>query len=239
MEHHLMAGPTMYITLLLSGLVASASHCAGMCGPLVLMVGSRIRGGFASRLERLLTYHGARVVVYGLLGALVGGAGGLIGLGTSLTRLAAGVSVVLGASLLLVGLGYLGLLPRLQVDVAGGWIGRTMGRLLDDEGPKGTILLGALNGLLPCGLVYSALLMASSVGSAGAGALGMIAFGTGTLPALLFLGLGGRVLSTWARKVMMRVAGLLFVLVGLQLVFRGLAAFAVIPHLHLGGVVFW
>ena len=134
---------------------------------------------------------------------------------------------------------YLGVFPRLRVEAVGGGISRAMGRLLDGQGVSGIILLGALNGLLPCGMVSSALVASSSMGSAGAGALGMIAFGAGTLPALLFLGLGGRLLSMRARTLMMRIAGLLLVLVGLQLVLRGVAAFGAIPHGHLGGVMLW
>jgi hypothetical protein len=101
------------------------------------------------------------------------------------------------------------------------------------------LALGALNGLLPCGLVYSALLVAASTGGLLMGAAGMIAFGLGTLPALLVVGVGAGALSARVRQVFVRVAGLLIVLVGVQLMLRGLAGWGVVPHFHLGKVMLW
>jgi sulfite exporter TauE/SafE len=101
------------------------------------------------------------------------------------------------------------------------------------------LALGALNGLLPCGLVYSALLVAASTGSLLMGAAGMAVFGLGTLPALLVMGIGAGALSARVRQAFVRVAGVLIVVVGVQLVLRGLAGWGVLPHLHLGRVMLW
>jgi hypothetical protein len=110
---------------------------------------------------------------------------------------------------------------------------------LQQGGWRGVVALGALNGLLPCGLVYSALLLAASTGEAGRGALGMALFGLGTFPALLTLDLGAGALGVRFRQTMMRLAGGLMLLVGLQLVLRGGAALHFWPHLNWGGFVVW
>jgi sulfite exporter TauE/SafE len=97
--------------------------------------------------------------------------------------------------------------------------------------------MGALNGLLPCGLVYSALLVTASSSGALPGALGMFLFGAGTIPALLVIGIGARVLSVRTRQALARGAGFLIVLIGLQLSLRGAAALGIVPSLRLGGLV--
>jgi uncharacterized protein len=121
----------------------------------------------------------------------------------------------------------------------GAWLEGAMSRALQQSGHGGVMLLGALNGLLPCGLVYSALLVTATTGGPLPGALGMVVFGLGTLPALLIVGMGAGALSPRVRQTLGRVAGVVIVLVGIQLILRGLAALGVVPPLRLGGLVFW
>jgi sulfite exporter TauE/SafE len=92
---------------------------------------------------------------------------------------------------------------------------------------------------LPCGLVYSALLVAASTGGPLSGGLGMVSFGIGTLPPLLLVGIGAAAVSVKARQRLTRIAGALIIVVGLQLLLRGMAALGVVPHLHLGRLVLW
>jgi sulfite exporter TauE/SafE len=193
--------------LLVSGLLGSVGHCLGMCGPLVMMVGVQLKRHERAMLPSFLLYHMARVIVYALLGAIIGGIGSLLGLADGLSRLAGVVSLVLGFGVILFGMGYLGWLP-----------------------------LGRLEG---SGLVYSALLVAASTGGPLPGAVGMIVFGLGTIPALLVAGVGAGALSVRARQAMGRVAGILIMVIGLQLGLRGLAALGIVPHLHIRGVVIW
>jgi sulfite exporter TauE/SafE len=220
----------VYAVLLLSGLVGSLGHCLGMCGPLVLMVGLQLQTRGLAAVPYHLLYHLARVGVYALLGAIVGAVGSLLGLGSGLNRMAGAISLALGLVVVLLGLGYLGWLPVGRLDGASGWLSQAMGRVL---------LLGAINGLLPCGLVYSALLLAAATGGALPAALGMALFGLGTLPALVVVGVGAGSLSGRFRQVLTRVAGVVIVIAGLQLALRGLAALGVIPHLQAGGLVIW
>jgi sulfite exporter TauE/SafE len=235
---------SVYGVLLLSGFVGSLGHCLGMCGPLVLMVGLQLPARGLAAAPYHLLYHLARVAVYALLGAIVGAVGSLLGLGSGLNRLAGAISLILGLVVVLLGLGYLGWLPLGwlplgRLDASGAWVSRAMGRALKRGGFLGVVLLGAINGLLPCGLVYSALLLAATTAGALPAALGMALFGLGTLPALVVVGLGAGTLSARFRQVLTRVAGVVIVVAGLQLALRGLAALGAIPHLQVGGLVIW
>ena len=228
----------MVSILFFSGLLGSLGHCLGMCGPLVLMVGAQFSGiAWTSVLPRYLLYHSARIVVYSLLGLLVGTFGLLIGMGARLTHIAGIISLIIGTGIILLGLRYLGWLPLGRLEGSSDLISGMMNKALRRGGLWGLASLGALNGLLPCGLVYSALLAAASTGSPVKAALAMAAFGAGTLPALLILGMGAGMLSVRARQVMSRAAGLLIMLVGVQLILRGAAGIGWVSHWKLGGVM--
>jgi sulfite exporter TauE/SafE len=229
----------LYTALLLTGLLGSLGHCLGMCGPLVMMVGVRFRAQGAAALPKHFLYHAARISVYTLLGAIVGEIGSLLGLGSRLSSLSGTISLLLGVGIILFGLAYLGYLPLGRVEGAGRWLNRLMNRALKQGGTAGLIGLGAANGLLPCGLVYSALLMTASSGGPLSGGLGMLLFGMSTIPALLVVGVGAGVLSVHTRQMLARVAGLLILVVGLQLTLRGLAGLGVMSHQRLGGMMLW
>jgi sulfite exporter TauE/SafE len=230
---------SLYGALLVSGFLGSLGHCLGMCGPLVLMLGARLKTQNLPLFPAQLLYHGARIGTYAVLGAVVGGLGSLFGVGAMLNRAAGMISLVLGLGVVLFGLGYLGWLPLGKLEGAGAWWNRAMGRALKAGGLTQLALLGALNGVLPCGLVYSALLVAASTGGIVQGALGMAIFGAGTLPALLVVGIGAGTLSARTRQTLTRVAGVLIVLVGVQLALRGASALGFIPPLRIGGFVLW
>ncbi len=229
----------IYIALLLSGLLGSLGHCMGMCGPLAMMVGLQMKSRGLAAVPHHLLYHGGRIATYALLGAGVGGIGSLLGLGASLNQLAGGISLVLGTAIVLLGMSYLGWLPLGRFEGNGAWLSRAISQALMRGGIRGLILMGALNGLLPCGLVYSALLVAATSGGAMQGALAMACFGVGAIPALLAIGIGAGALSMLTRRALARSAGFLIVLIGLQLSLRGAAALGLVPPLQLGGIVIW
>ncbi len=225
--------------LLVSGLLGSMGHCLGMCGPLVMMVGVQLKRHERAMLPSFLLYHIARITVYALLGAVIGGIGSLLGLAGGLSKLAGIVSLILGIGVILFGMGYMGWLPLGQLEGSGVWLNRMMSKALKRGGLWGVLGMGALNGLLPCGLVYSALLVAASTGKPLPSAVGMIIFGLGTIPALLVAGVGAGALSVRVRQVMSRVAGAMIMIIGVQLGLRGLAALGVVSHLQVGGIVIW
>lgn len=234
-----MTSTSLWITLLVSGILGSLGHCLGMCGPLNLMIAAQMHKNDLAVLPNFSLYHATRVLLYVLLGALVGVLGSLLGLSKQLTTLGGAVSLLLGIAIVLLGAEYMGWLRTFPLEGASRWWNVAMSRALKQSGWHGVALLGALNGLLPCGLVYSALLLAASTGEAWRGALGMALFGLGTFPALLALDLGAGELSVRFRQGMMRLAGALMLLVGLQLALRGGAALHLWSHLHLGGIALW
>ena len=203
------------------------------------MVAAQMRKNDLPTLPNFSLYHVVRVLMYVLLGVLVGALGSLLGLSRQLTTLGGAVSLLLGLVILLIGAGYLGWLRTFPLGGASRWWNVALSRTLKQGGWSGVALLGALNGLLPCGLVYSALLLSASTGTAWRAALGMAFFGLGTFPALLALDLGAGALSVRFRLGMMRLTGVLMLLVGLQLALRGGAALHFWPHLHWGSIVLW
>jgi sulfite exporter TauE/SafE len=186
----------LFITALAGGFV----HCGGMCGPFVLaQVGRGLTPGTVvpaglARLSGglLLPYHAGRVTTYTLLGAVSGG------LSASIAGIP-GLRWVPVAALALSALFFLWLAAGRLLPLAGvsGFaigadrIAGLAAPLLDRRSAGGSYLLGLTLGLLPCGMVYGALAAAAGAGNVLTGALAMLAFGLGTMPALLVVGTAG------------------------------------------------
>jgi uncharacterized protein len=234
-------GTSLYPALLITGLLGSLAHCTGMCGPLVLLVAARTAPATAParRFGLQLLYHACRVSVYAALGAAAGALGGLLALGPGLAGAASWVSIVLGAAVVAAGAGYLGLRSFGRPLPAVPGLDRGLRAALARPGVAGVAGLGCLNGLLPCGLVYSALLVAAGTGGAAAAAGGMALFGAATVPVLLVIGSFGQVVPLALRRRLQTVAGAFIVLVGAQLILRGAAALGALPHLHAWHVPLW
>lgn len=226
--------------LLVTGLVGSFGHCLGMCGPLVMMVALQSEAAGAAAFLRQLIYHGARITVYILLGVFLAGISSFLGPADRLSGWAGVLSIALGLGVVLMGLGYVGWLPALRLPLLGRlWQRAQSWALPRAQHPAGMALLGALNGLLPCGLVYGALFVVTASQRVMSGVLGMLAFGIGTAPAMLVVGSGARVLKAPLRRGLARASGFLLGIVGLQLVARGLASLHLVSHLWVGKVMLW
>jgi sulfite exporter TauE/SafE len=252
------------VAAFLLGLIGSLGHCVGMCGAVMLLIG---RQGAVSGRQMLLVHLG-RISAYALLGAIAGVLGYTIGLGSPYLghahgatdqhnagdsaaglalpglRLAQGVLALLVAGVAAyMALALLGRAPSPEILFARltrRW-GRMMRRISAHCGSRRLELygIGLLWGLLPCGLVLTALLTALVAGSPWNGALAMLAFGAGTWPALLGMGWLARRglarLPVWPRQV----AALIVLLVGVQMAFRGLASWGWVNHLSVGNVLLW
>ncbi|QEL64311.1 hypothetical protein OTERR_08350 [Oryzomicrobium terrae] len=198
-------------------------HCVGMCGGIVAALAAGSAPGRRGGLH--LAYNLGRISAYVAAGALLGALGGWLGAGGQ-SAIAAQWPVrtvlFLLANLLLVGMGlYLLGLPQLLLPLERG--GQRLWRriqpltrhFLPVRSPLQALPLGFLWGFLPCGLVYSALASALASGSAAGGAAILLAFGLGTLPNLLAIGLLAVRLKEWARHpVVRRVAGSLVLAYG-------------------------
>ena len=212
--------------IFLVGLLGSA-HCVGMCGGLVAAV-THGRGGRTSGVQA--RYFLGKTLSYTALGALAGLVGGAAGI--VLAGFQGMLSVALGLVLVAVGLALCGAFRALGPTRLGRWASARLyapvGHLLASERRGAVVALGALNGLLPCGLVYAMLAKAATTGSATAGALTLAVFGLATLPALSVVGwLGGRVPP--ARRLwLQRAGGVLVVLLGVLTVARAATALALL-----------
>jgi sulfite exporter TauE/SafE len=205
-----------WTTALLTGLAGSL-HCVGMCGPLAmaLPVGRLPQG------QRVLArglYHAGRLSAYSLLGAVVG----TVGQGLLLTGLQRPVSI--GAGILL-------LIWAISARALPGWVNTSpLARRL--TAPLAALLrrptlphmagMGFLNGLLPCGSVYIALAGALATPSAVGGATYLLAFGLGTLPAMLSVNLVVSHLTPRLRQRFGRALPVATVLVALLLIVHGI-----------------
>jgi sulfite exporter TauE/SafE len=218
--------------LLLAGLAGSAMHCAPMCGPFVLgQMSDRlaripaVRLCEASRLRAalLLPYHAGRLATYAALGAIAGSLGALPPHGPL-----AGALLILAALLFLLHAGgrLAGPLRRFvpRLDRAPPGLVHTIStavRRVDRSRWTGGLVLGLALGLLPCGFLYAALAVAAASGGGGFGALAMLAFGAGTIPSLVAVGLAGRGLH----RIVAAIAPALMLCNAALLTIMGIASF--------------
>ncbi|MBL8250643.1 MAG: sulfite exporter TauE/SafE family protein [Candidatus Competibacter sp.] len=200
-------------------------HCFGMCGGLVgaLTLGlppARKRAPW-NRLPYLLAYNGGRIASYATAGALAGGAGAWAAHLVSIHRAQLALQIVAGLFMVLLGFYLAGWWTALaRLERAGGALWRRIEplgrRWLPVRTPLQAFGIGLIWGWLPCGLVYSALVWAMAAGGFGKGALLMLSFGLGTLPALLAMGTTAAALAGFVRRPGVRNAvGLLVVSFGL------------------------
>lgn len=204
---------------LLLGMLSSA-HCVGMCGPIALAVPSA-RTSQGGRLLDAILLNGGRLFTY----ALIGGLFGTFGRGLHVAGLQQALSITMGAVMLLAVLLPALFRKDLFTAAALGGLGKLrslLARNLRRTSPEGLFLTGMLNGALPCGMVYFAVAGALVQDGALNGALFMLAFGTGTIPALITLRLGAGLLSAGARSGMRRIAPYVLGLLGVLFIVRGL-----------------
>ena len=190
-------------------------HCLGMCGSIVgILTGQLPKGG--ARWPFHLAYNSGRVASYTLAGALVG----TLGQAGMLLRDDVPVQHLLFAlsSLMLIALGlYLAGLSGMvrRIEGAGKFLWQRIQPLTRGLFPVSTpsraFLLGTLWGWMPCGLVYSVLVTALATGDTQSGALVMLAFGLGTLPNLLLIGLFWESIKRWVQSRQVRLAAGLLV----------------------------
>jgi sulfite exporter TauE/SafE len=195
-----------------------------MCGPLVLA----LPGGQGGRLQLVagrLLYNAGRILTYSLLGGIFGLVGGVVRMAGFQQLL----SVSLGAGIVLAALVSLGAGRRVALSAPFATRGiavlkGALSRLFRAEARSGLLLIGMLNGLLPCGFVYLGLAGSLTAGSVPGGMAYMALFGLGTVPLMLTVSLTGHLIRAevrqFARRLLpvgMLVLGALFVLRGLGL----------------------
>ncbi len=191
-----MMADSLLLTAFVVGLLGGV-HCLGMCGGVVGTLTFNLSPRHQLSQWRMfpfqLAYNLGRISSYVVAGALIGW------LASSLTTLAPflpiqqGLQVFAGLFMLALGLYLAGWWAGVvHIERLGGWLWRRLSpytqRFSPVEHYHQAWLYGMVWGWLPCGLVYSALIMAFSAASAVQGAAVMLAFGLGTLPNLLLMG---------------------------------------------------
>ncbi len=221
-----------YLVAFMMG-VFSSVHCIGMCGSIIgsltLSLTPEIRNDKKQLFFFVLNYNIGRISSYTLAGAIVGLLGALFNLpithgeGNRVLQLFSAIIMISA------GLYIAGWFPRFAYIER---LGSKFWRLIEPYGrqliPVKTrlhaLLFGMVWGWLPCGLVYGALTLSATTGDVLRSALTMLAFGLGTLPAVMGIGIMTGILTKLSRmRLFKQVVGILMI---------GLALLAVFPWLN-------
>lgn len=202
------------------GLVGSL-HCIGMCGPIVLALPTNTKSSLTLIIGRTL-YNIGRILTYSLMGAFAG----LFANQFLLAGLQKYVSIILGIVIVV----YLILPNKFKSNLANNLIYKNVSALLkkfySTLNVKGSyaayFIFGLVNGLLPCGLVYVALIGSFSAGSFLHGFLFMLAFGVGTFPVMFLTSLLGKFISLNLRRKVTKLVPYLTFLLAVIFILRGL-----------------
>ncbi|HEY9630242.1 MAG TPA: sulfite exporter TauE/SafE family protein [Coleofasciculaceae cyanobacterium] len=217
------------------GFLGSFGHCAGMCGPITAafaLTGSSAAAEKATlqQLRFHLLLNLGRILSYVLVGASIGAIGSVLvaggqmaGIGSLLRR---GMAVVTGLLLIGFGLAQIGILPHLPFlhPLAAGKLHQrlssSMVKLSLAQHSWTPFLLGLVWGLIPCGFLYTAQIKAAETANLGQGMATMLAFGLGTLPLMLGVGLSASLVSADRRSQLFRMGGWITLTIGILTLLR-------------------
>lgn len=190
-------------------------HCMGMCGGFAMLTHAGGRG-----MWHFVAYGAGKTLTYVALGVLAG----LIGQATTVSPAASrALSMVAGGVMIVSGLQLGGwvALERLYVIPATRRLVGALSSRVQKSSVFARFAMGALNGLLPCGLLYAALGAAAATFVWWKGAAFMAIFGLSTLPALLLAAQLGRLLDATQRRVLVRVGAVMVIVFGVVMLLRG------------------
>ncbi len=224
---------SIYAVVFLTGLGGGFGHCIGMCGPLVATYSMKM-----SRPALLphLIYNTGRVFTYTFLGALVGFSGSFLKVASGIEPLQKAVMVAAGLLIIIMGLSMLGvfkvLINRIENNALTGVVTRISG-LLNSSLTEGTLFpLGIVMGFIPCGLVYTTLMVVLRASmDAGShteamleGAVLMGLFGAGTMPSLLLFGRAVGFLRQRFRESLYRISSFIIIALGVYFLLKALVS---------------
>ena len=200
--------------------LAGSLHCAGMCGPIAIALPVK-QSSWGARIAGTLVYNSGRILTYAVLGFILG----LAGMGLFLWGVQRWVSILAGLFMVVWALGTFfafsgngsGLfrngIPGLK---------KVFGERFNRQSYGSVLVIGLLNGILPCGLVYIALAGAVLSTSPLGGALYMLVFGLGTVPVLTAVTLGGAMIGGRFRETARKAVPYFVLLIGILFILRGL-----------------
>jgi sulfite exporter TauE/SafE len=196
-------------------------HCIGMCGPIALSLPYQGAGRLPA-VGNALLYNLGRTATYMLMGSVFG----LLGKGIFLAGYQSALSIALGVLMIVMAFFSTDLESRLvRLPLLRGPLTRlktALARLIQAKSSGSFFRIGLLNGLLPCGLVYMAIVGAVSTGSVAKGAAYMCLFGLGTIPLMLLTALAGNWIGPKVRRRIRVVLPFMLLVIAALLIFRGL-----------------
>lgn len=209
----------LFITALLLGIVSSF-HCIGMCGPITLILPvQHLRP--SARFGAILLYHSGRIATYTILGLVLGLAGGRVWLAGFAQPFSIALGILMITILLATWINK-SLLHRQPPGSIFSWVKSVIVKQSATGGKAALLITGMANGLLPCGMVYFALIAALASGSVSAACLFMFGFGLGTLPLMLALNQLRSLPGMRVRNGVRKATPVFLALVGCLLILRGL-----------------
>ncbi len=214
------------ISIITIAFLGSVGHCIGMCGGIVIAYSSAKIDGKSSKLSQSLAhlvYSLGRITTYTAMGAVFGAIGGVF----SFNNIAiATLTIVAGIFMILAGISLLGKFKFLTVlehsFFKAEWYQKAFKEVIASKSLTSFYILGLLNGLLPCGLVYFFAVTAASTGSPLWGAVVMFIFGLSTVPSLFTLGFfTGIFTKSSIRQSLMSLAAVIVMIYGFYTIYRG------------------
>jgi sulfite exporter TauE/SafE len=199
-----------------------SAHCIGMCGPIAIAL-PYPASGVAYFISGRIFYNLGRLVTYSFIGAVFG----LLGSRLVIAGFQQTITIVVGSIILLVVLTPIKYKSKIYQHKIVLKISEPIKSGISELFKQGTIpamfLIGLLNGLLPCGLVYVAIAGAISSGDAISGMIFMILFGLGTFPAMFAATIFGKFINLNIRKKINQAIPAFAVVLAVLFILRGLA----------------
>lgn len=209
----------MLYTAFILGLLGSL-HCLGMCGPIAFMLPLN-RKNQVTQFFQLMSYHSGRLTTYVLFGAVFG----LLGRGFELFTFQQHLSVFTGV-LMVAFILFPQLLKYFKLSKSINSfifkIKSELGKELKQKKNNTFFMIGFLNGFLPCGLVYMAILGAIATHNAFSGSLYMLLFGIGTIPLMSTIVYAGKFTNASFYKYFKKLVPAFVVVIGVLFILRGL-----------------
>jgi len=193
-------------------------HCLGMCGPIALAVSAKDNSKF---LKNKIIYNLGRTMTYSLLGGVIG----LVGFSFSLAGIQQWISILMGSIILIMAFFYKKSERWITQSGLFGGVSKlksSLGYFLKKGGSTAFFASGVLNGLLPCGMVYIALIASLALQNPVNGALYMFFFGIGTIPMLVSIMITGKILSLSLRTKLTDLLPYVAMFIGILFIVRGL-----------------
>jgi hypothetical protein len=209
----------MFLSAIIFGLVGSF-HCIGMCGPIAFMLPVE-RENPIKKFLQILSYHLGRLFTYSLMGILFG----YLGKGFFLFGFQQQIAIITGIFMIL-----LVVFPKITAKIPLSKVINTfvfkvknaLGKELKKKNNDTFFVLGFFNGLLPCGLVYMAILGALTMSTPISGAFYMFLFGLGTIPLMTAVVYFGSFAKGNFRTIIQKAIPIVVVFMGALFILRGL-----------------